>query len=273
MQHSKTSPPCLIKYGGNAMTNPALMQEVAQTLAQWTQPPIIVHGGGPFIAQALKEHNISLPFAEGHRVTTEEAMPIIEQALMQRVNRPLVQALNHAGLRSIGLNGLDAHSIKANFRKLAKQNGKSLSLGRVGDVSQVQADWIFPLLEQGICPVFACIGLAPDGKACNINGDLFAAHLAAALKVHRLVLLTDVKGVYRNFPDPESFCSHLSLQEVDSMLQSPDLAGGMRPKLEAVQCAIKLGVPEVHIMDGTKSELLHQLNQTPPPGTCIQHTS
>lgn len=253
------------------MTRPALMQEVAQILAQWSDPPILVHGGGPFIAQALKEHDISLPFAEGHRITTEKALPIIVQALIQDVNQPLVEHLNRAGLRAIGLSGLDAHTIKAEFRKLPPPSTEPMPFGRVGDITEVQANWLHALLQQGICPVFACLGLAPDGKACNINGDLFAAHLAAALKVHRLVLLTDVKGVYRSFPDPDSFCSHLSPQEVDSMLQSPDLAGGMRPKLEAVQSAIKLGVPEVHIMDGTKAELLNRLDQTPPPGTCIQH--
>ncbi len=199
------------------MTRPALMQEVAQILAQWSDPPILVHGGGPFIAQALKEHDISLPFAEGHRITTEKALPIIVQALIQDVNQPLVEHLNRAGLRAIGLSGLDAHTIKAEFRKLPPPSTEPMPFGRVGDITEVQANWLHALLQQGICPVFACLGLAPDGKACNINGDLFAAHPAAALKVHRLVLLTDVKGIEENTPkvasksSAGSFCANAIL--------------------------------------------------------------
>ena len=209
----------VIKYGGNAMINDDLKEKVMQDIALMKYVgirPVIVHGGGPDITGFLKKVGKESDFVAGLRVTDEETIEIAEMVLDGKVNSEIVNLLNRRGVRAVGLSGKDAGLIKAR-KKLATvyegEDTKSVDIGYVGEVEQVDTGILEDLLKQGYVPVIAPIGVGDNGESYNINADYVAAEIAGALQAEKLLLLTDIEGIYKDFNDKSSFISTLHLPD------------------------------------------------------------
>lgn len=246
----------LIKYGGNAMQNESLKTSIAEKVAELSKGGIqvvVVHGGGPFINAALKEANIQSEFIGGQRYTSTEALALIERTLKGQVNTSLVSAFNRAGLKSLGLSGKDAACVQVKQRIILGKDGEKRDLGHVGDVVSVDAALPELLLAEGMIPIFACIASDAEHNDYNVNADMFAGHLAAALKVDYYVVLTDVDGLYQNYPDPESILTTITLENLEASY-GKIIKGGMIPKMESCAIAIKNGARSAVVLNGTKPE-------------------
>ena len=246
----------VIKYGGNAMTTPELKAKVMQdiTLMKFVGiHPVIVHGGGPDITGFLKKVGKKSEFVSGLRVTDEETMEIVEMVLIGKVNSEIVNLLNRSGNRAIGLSGKDASLIQAK-NKLAEvhDNGKTekVDIGHVGEVAKIREEVVNDLIEQGYIPVIAPVGVGEDGEAYNINADYVAAEVAGALNAEKLLLLTDVEGIYKDFEDKSSFISSLTGKEARQYIEDGIIAGGMIPKVESCLTALDEGAHKTAIIDG-----------------------
>ena len=242
----------VIKYGGNAMTDETLKAAFAQDIAFLRYAglrPVVVHGGGPQIGSMLGRLGIESEFRGGLRVTTPEAMEVVRMVLVGQVGRELVGLLNQHGPLAVGLSGEDA-GLFAATRKGLVEDGEEVDLGLVGDVTQVNPAAIDDLLAAGRIPVVSTIApdLAEPGAVLNVNADTAAAALAVALGADKLVVLTDVEGVYANWPDKDSLVSSLSLTAARDLMGRVD--SGMIPKLEACVRAVDGGVPGAHVIDG-----------------------
>ena len=240
----------VVKYGGNAMIDEELKQAFAQDMVFLRLAgihPVVVHGGGPQITSMLDRLGLPGEFRGGLRVTTPETIDVVRMVLVGQVGRELVGLINQHGPYAVGLSGEDARLFTAE-RRTALVGGEPVDIGLVGDVVEVNPDAVLDIVRAGRIPVVA--GVAPDldGTVYNINADSAAAALAAALGAAKLVVLTDVEGLYANFPDPESVISALTAAELEPML--PDLANGMAPKMEACIRAVRGGVPQAHVIDG-----------------------
>ncbi|MBQ2086828.1 MAG: acetylglutamate kinase, partial [Selenomonas sp.] len=207
----------VIKYGGNAMINDDLKEKVMQDIALMKYVgirPVIIHGGGPDITGFLKKVGKESDFVAGLRVTDEETIEIAEMVLDGKVNSEIVNLLNRRGVRAVGLSGKDAGLIKAR-KKLATvyegEDTKKVDIGYVGEVEQVDTGILEDLLDQGYVPVIAPIGVGDGGESYNINADYVAAEIAGALQAEKLLLLTDIEGIYKDFNDKSSFISTLHL--------------------------------------------------------------
>ena len=250
----------LIKYGGNAMINEELKEKIAIRIrdlrAQGTDV-VLVHGGGPFINKALEEAGIASEFLDGQRVTTKEAFKHIEKTLKGDVNSSLVNVFNRVGLKAVGLSGKDGQIVVARKRwhHTVDNNGVKVKkdIGQVGNVETVNPQLLNLLLEEGFTPIIACIASDREGNDYNINGDVFAGKIAAALKVDAYVVLTDVDGLFSRFPDPESIIHQLNLSELPSYYQSI-ISGGMIPKMESCEAAVRAGAKRAVILNGTRPE-------------------
>src|SRR4051812_39824605 len=245
--HGKT---VVIKYGGNAMTEPALQQSFAEDVVFLRYAglrPVVVHGGGPQITAHLDRLGLRSEFAGGVRVTTAETVDVVRMVLVGQVNREVVGVLNEHGPFAVGMSGEDAHLFTAE-RRGAVVNGEPVDLGFVGDVVEVRPDIVTAVLDSGRIPVVATIARGRDGAIYNVNADSAAAALAVALQAEKLVVLTDVEGLYADWPASSDVISEITADEVDELL--PRLTTGMVPKMEACLRAVRGGIDRAHIIDG-----------------------
>ena len=259
----KKKPLILIKYGGNAMLSERLKQSVVQDIWKLRSKGyrvVLVHGGGPFIKKMLELVEIESEFIEGHRKTSAEALKYIEMALKGEVNGSLVNLLNKAGLKAVGLSGKDGRMVLARKRyHMSVQNGKEIQydLGQVGDVEQVDTILIDTLLDKDYLPVVTCIASEEAGNDYNINADMFAGSLAGALRASHYLVLTDVDGLLRDITDPSSIIRKLRLEELKPLFGSV-IKGGMIPKMESCELALRQGARSACIINGTKPESIFE---------------
>jgi len=240
----------VIKFGGNAMTDDALMDSFAEDVVFLRLAgiqPVIVHGGGPQISAALDRHGIESTFTAGLRVTTPEAMQVVRMVLVGQVQRDIVGRLNRHGAFAVGLSGEDARLFTAT-RRFALVDGEEVDIGLVGEVTEVESGVVEGLLADGRIPVVSSVARGHDGEIYNVNADTAAAALAVALGAEKLVMLTDVEGLYANWPDDDEVISRLTDDQLADML--PGLSSGMIPKMEACLHAVRGGVPAAHVIDG-----------------------
>ena len=246
----------VIKYGGNAMINEALKENVMRNVALMKFvgiQPILVHGGGPEITGFLKKVGKESSFVSGLRVADEETVEIAEMVLDGKLNSEIVSLLNLRGVRAVGLSGKDAGLIKAKKKLAAVYESdavREVDIGYVGEVTAVDTRIITDLLQQDYVPVIAPIGMGEHGESYNINADYVAAEIAGALRAEKLLLLTDVEGVYKDFADKSSLISQLHLEEAKAYIRSGVIDGGMIPKVEACLRALEAGAHKAHIIDG-----------------------
>jgi acetylglutamate kinase len=240
----------VIKYGGHAMIDEELKQAFAQDMVFLRLAgiqPVVVHGGGPQISAMLKRLGLPGEFRGGLRVTTPETIDVVRMVLVGQVGRELVGLINQHGPYAVGLSGEDAGMFTAE-KRTALVGGEPVDIGLVGDVVEVNPDAVLDIVAAGRIPVVAGVAPDVDGTVYNINADSAAAALAAALGAAKLVVLTDVEGLYSAYPDPESLISSLTVEELEPML--PGLESGMAPKMEACLRAVRGGVPQAHVIDG-----------------------
>jgi acetylglutamate kinase len=242
----------VVKYGGNAMVDQDLKRAFAEDMVFLRRVglrPVVVHGGGPQINQMLGRLGIASEFQGGLRVTTPETMDVVRMVLTGQVSRELVGLINHHGPFAVGLSGEDAALFQAR-RRTAMVDGAEVDVGMVGDVARVNPGAVSDLLEAGRIPVVSTV--APDvddpSQVLNVNADTAAAALAVALGARKLVILTDVEGLYGDWPDKSSLIHRMTAAELTALL--PDLETGMRPKMEACLRAVRGGVPQAHVIDG-----------------------
>ena len=240
----------VIKYGGNAMIDPALQRAFAADMVFLRYAgikPVVVHGGGPQISSMLGRLGIESDFRGGLRVTTPEAMDVVRMVLVGQVGRELVGLINEHGPFAVGLSGEDARLFTA-VRRHAVVDGEPVDIGQVGDVAAVDTSAVDDLIAAGRIPVVATVAPDADGVVHNVNADTAASALAVALGARKLVVLTDVPGLYTNWPDTSSLTSQIDTGALEKLL--PGLQSGMAPKMEACLRAVQGGVPAAHVVDG-----------------------
>ncbi|HEV7825211.1 MAG TPA: acetylglutamate kinase [Mycobacteriales bacterium] len=240
----------VIKYGGNAMIDPELKRAFAEDIVFLRLAgikPVIVHGGGPQISTMLGRLGMDSEFRGGFRVTTPETMEIVRMVLVGQVGRELVGLVNEHGPYAVGMSGEDARLFTA-ARRRAVVNGTSVDIGLVGDVEHVNPSAVTDLIEAGRIPVVSTVAPDADGEVHNLNADTAAGALAAALGAEKMIVLTDVEGLYANWPDRTSLVSQVTTAELETLL--PTLVTGMVPKMEACLRAVRAGVPSASVIDG-----------------------
>jgi acetylglutamate kinase len=240
----------VIKYGGNAMTSPQLQAAFAEDvmfLRYAGLRPVIVHGGGPQITEHLQRLGIESQFRGGLRVTTPETVTIVRMVLTGHVNAEIVNMLNDHGSFAIGLSGEDAGLLTAE-RRGALVDGEVVDIGQVGDVVEVDPSAMLALIDAGRIPVIATVARGRDGLTYNVNADTAAAAIAVGLAAEKLIVLTDVEGLYADWPASTEVISQIESDELARLL--PGLASGMVPKMEACLRAVEGGVPRAHVLDG-----------------------
>jgi acetylglutamate kinase len=240
----------VIKYGGHAMSDPVLREAFAADVVFLRYAGIrvvVLHGGGPQITAHLARLGVESVFAGGLRVTTPETMEIVRMVLVGQVNRDVVGLVNSHGPFAVGLSGEDANLFTADQR-YATVDGEQVDIGLVGDVAEVAPGTVEALLDAGKVPVVASVARGRDGGVYNVNADTAAAALAVSLGAAKLVILTDVEGLYADWPASEEVISELDAAALEMML--PTLSAGMIPKMEACLRAVHGGVPQAHVLDG-----------------------
>jgi acetylglutamate kinase len=242
----------VIKFGGNAMVDDELKRAFAEDMVYLRHVgirPVVVHGGGPQISAALRERGIASEFRGGLRVTTPEVMTVVKEVLTNHVNAELVDLINHHGEFGVGMSGESA-DLFGGRRVGTVIDGEEVDLGLVGEVVEVDPSAVLEVLDDGMIPVVSSV--APDldslGGFLNVNADSAAASLAVALEAAKLVILTDVAGLYSDWPNRDSLVSHLSSTELEALL--PGLESGMIPKMTACLEAVDGGVEKAAIIDG-----------------------
>jgi acetylglutamate kinase len=209
--------------------------------------PVVVHGGGPQITAMLDRLGLPGEFRGGYRVTSPEAMDVVRMVLTGQVQREVVGQLNAHGPYAVGLSGEDAHLFTAERRDV-RVDGEPVDIGLVGDVVEVRPDFVRRLLDDGFVPVVSSVARGVDGATYNVNADTAAAALAVALGADKLVVLTDVEGLYVDWPASDEVIRRIGVSELEAML--PGLSSGMVPKMEACVRAVRGGVPRAHVIDG-----------------------
>jgi acetylglutamate kinase len=240
----------VVKYGGNAMVDDELKSAFAQDMVFLKVAglhPVVVHGGGPQITAMLTRLGIPGEFKAGLRVTTPETMDVVRMVLTGQVSRELVALINAHGPYAVGISGEDANLLTAR-RRTATVDGAEVDLGLVGEVSAVDPDAILDIVHAGRIPVVSTVAPDADGLAHNVNADTAAAAIAIALGAEKLVMLTDVEGLYADWPNRDSLLNVVRADELAALL--PGLATGMIPKMEACLAAVRGGVPRAHVIDG-----------------------
>ena len=235
----------VIKYGGSAMEDPELCRQVVadiEMLKLMGVRIVLVHGGGKAINAMLKRLDVPVKFKDGLRFTDDETMEAVQEVLVGHVNQQLVWALNEYGHNAVGISGADGKTLKA--------EPVDPDLGRVGRIREVDASLINTILDDGYIPVVATVGCGPDGFY-NINADVAADKIAEAMGADKLIYLTDVDGLFRDFSDEDSLVAQLTRTETHELLESGTLDGGMIPKIRSVAEALDAGVSEVVILNGT----------------------
>jgi acetylglutamate kinase len=246
----------VVKFGGNAMTDTALQAAFAEDVVFLRYAglrPVVVHGGGPQITRQLERLGIESVFQSGHRVTTPEAMDVVRMVLVGQVQREIVGLVNQHGPFAVGLSGEDAHLFTAEQR-LLEVDGEHIDLGLVGDVVEVDPGVVQGLVSDGRIPVVSSVARGTGGEVYNVNADTAAAALAVALHAEKLVVLTDVEGLYADWPSdgtapsPDDVVSSIAADDLEALL--PTLSSGMIPKMDACLRAVRGGVPKAHVIDG-----------------------
>ncbi len=235
----------VVKYGGNAMVNEQLKQQVMEDIVLlWLigVKIVLVHGGGPEITDLMNRLGKQAEFVDGLRVTDKETVDIVQMVLAGKVNKTLVNLLEMHGGKAIGLSGMDGRLIEA--------APKDARLGYVGTVTKIHQKPIMDLLNNGYIPVISTIGCDRQGNAYNINGDTAAAHIAGALAAERMILMTDIAGILRDKNDPATLIPEMTLREARDLRESGVISGGMIPKVDCCVTALNAGVKNAVIMDG-----------------------
>ena len=256
----------VIKYGGNAMINEELKQQVMEDIVLLQRigvKVVLVHGGGPEITETMARMGKESVFQNGLRVTDRETVDIVQMVLAGKVNKSLVNLLEVKGGNAIGISGMDGQLIQAKM--------KNEQLGYVGTVTKVNPRPILDLLEKGYIPVISTLGCDKQGNIYNINGDTAAAAIAGALGARRLILMTDIDGILRDRDDPESLITMMTIDEARKLEGDGVISGGMIPKVECCISAIEQGVKKVIILDGrVPHAILMELLTDQGAGTMIQ---
>ena len=240
----------VVKLGGHAMVEPALQEAFAEDVVLLRYVglrPVVVHGGGPQITAELDRLGVDTVFAGGFRVTTPETMRVVRMVLVGEVNGAVVRLINAHGPFAVGLSGEDAGLLTA-VRRTVTVDGAPLDVGLVGDIATVDPTVVRGLLDDGRIPVIATVAPDAEGVLHNVNADTAAAAIAVALGAEKLVVLTDVEGLYADPADPRSVISSIPVADVEALL--PSLSAGMAPKMEACARAVRGGVAATHVLDG-----------------------
>jgi acetylglutamate kinase len=240
----------VIKYGGHAMTDEELRVGFARDLVFLRYAglrPVVVHGGGPQVTEFLDRLGIKSTFTAGLRVTTPETIDVVRMVLAGKVNKDIVGLVNRYRPFAVGLSGEDANLFTAQ-RKLAIVEGEPVDIGLVGDIVTTDPGAVRALIEDGRIPVVSSVARGESGETYNVNADTAAAALAVALGAAKLIVLTDVDGLYRDWPASTEVISQLAADELEAIL--PSLSAGMIPKMEACLTAVRGGVPQAHVLDG-----------------------
>ena len=235
----------VIKYGGNAMINEDLKQQVMEDIVLLSLvgvKVVLVHGGGPEITETLKKVGKETQFVDGLRVTDKETAEIVQMVLAGKINKSLVNLLGTKGGRAMGISGIDDHLIEADI--------KDERLGFVGKITNVNVQPILDLLENGYIPVVSTIGCDKKGNVYNINADTAAAYIAGALSAESLISMTDIAGILKDKDNPDSLIPYIDIKDAVELFNSGIISGGMIPKVECCIDAIHRGVRKVFIMDG-----------------------
>ncbi|MDA8234265.1 MAG: acetylglutamate kinase [Clostridia bacterium] len=247
----------VIKYGGNAMISDELKNAVMQDVILMKfvgMNPVIVHGGGPEITGMLKRVGKETEFVGGLRMTDRETMEIVEMVLVGKINKEIVALINQFGGRAVGLSGKDDNLIRAEKKlgRVRTPDGQDEfhDIGYVGDVAEINPRLLENLMNEGFIPVVAPVGVGEDGAGYNINADYVAGEIAAALKADKLILLTDVEGIFEDYSNKETLLSELKVGEIDDKIRQGVISGGMIPKVECCVAALDGGVNKTHIIDG-----------------------
>jgi len=246
----------VIKYGGHAMVDDELKKAFAQDVVLLKYiglNPVIVHGGGPQIGQVLKRMDIKSEFVSGLRVTDDETMDVVEMVLVGKVNKEIVNLINRHGGRAVGLSGKDGGLILAGKMKVVRQEGdlppEIIDIGHVGQVEAIDQDILQVLARDNFIPIIAPVGVGAEGETYNINADLVAGRLAAALKAEKLILLTDVDGV---LDASGALISSIRTGQISRLKADGVIRGGMIPKLDCCVDALTGGVRKAHIVNGRR---------------------
>ena len=246
----------VVKYGGNAMLNDEIKNKVLQDIVFLRCAglrPVVVHGGGPEITAMLQKAGKKTQFVSGLRVTDAESVELAEMVLVGKINTDLVVRLNLLGGRAVGLNGKDANLVQAK-KHLADiyENGEVnlVDIGFVGNVEKINTELINILLDNDFIPVIAPTGVGVNGETYNINADSVAGEIAGALKAEKLLVLTDVRGIYSDYRDESSFISTLTFEKAQELIIRGNIDGGMIPKVKACITALSGGAHKTHIIDG-----------------------
>ncbi|MGH4122137.1 MAG: acetylglutamate kinase [Clostridium sp.] len=248
----------VIKYGGSIMSNDAAKEAFVEDIALMTSVGIkvvIVHGGGPLISKWVEKTGGENKFIKGLRVTNHNTMEIVEMVLSGNVNKRLSSILSIRGLNAIGISGKDSNLIGAK-KKFIYENNKKIDIGFVGDVVNINTEVLLNLLENSYIPVISPIGADKGGNSYNINADYAAAAISGVLKAEKLLIMTDIAGVYTDITDPSTLLSSITVDETKEFIESGIVYGGMIPKLECCVAAINRGTKNVHLVDGRKKHSL-----------------
>ena len=247
----------VVKYGGSAMLNEEMKTHVINDIILMHlvgMYPIIVHGGGPDINQMLKNMQIPTSFVNGMRVTDATTMQVVEMVLLGKMNSEIVKNIQICGGNAIGLSGKSSNLIKAKkqLTSVTDENGqeREVDLGLVGEVEGINTGLLNLLLSEGYIPIISPVGIGEAGETYNINADYVAGKIAAATSAEKLILLTDVEGVYSDYHDKSTMITHLNMDEAKLLLDRKIIDGGMIPKLKCCIDAVKEGVSAAHILDG-----------------------
>jgi len=247
----------VVKYGGQAMVNRELMESVIVDLVLLKYigvKPVLVHGGGREVSEVMEKLGKKPWFVNGLRVTDDETMEIVEMVLMGKINQNIVSLFNQQGGKAVGFSGRDGDILQA--RRLEPQpvngepGGEPVDLGRVGEIMQINPALIHTVSDNGYIPVVSSIGADLNGESLNINADHVAGELAVALKAKKLIVLTDVDGIYYLKDGKQEFISSISRGEIKAMVMEGAISGGMIPKVESCLMALDGGVRRTHIIDG-----------------------
>ncbi|MFM2351926.1 MAG: hypothetical protein RL096_407 [Actinomycetota bacterium] len=261
----------VVKFGGNAMVDEELQRAFAQDMAylRWVGiKPVVVHGGGPQISARLAELGIESEFRGGFRVTTDETINVVRDVLRHQISAKLADLIHQAGAEATIMSGEDANLFKAEKTTLDSPDGP-VDIGLVGEVNVVNPRIVFEALDAGRIPVVSTVAPSVQGELLNVNADLAAAALAVALGAEKLMVLTDVPGLYSDWPNRDSLVSEITVTELQELL--PKLESGMIPKMQACLQAVQGGVPRAHVIDGrTPHSILLEIFTVTGFGTMVQ---
>ena len=248
----------VIKYGGSIMRNDAAKEAFVEDVALMTSVGIkvvIVHGGGPLINKWVEKTGGENKFTKGLRVTDSSTMEIVEMVLSGNINKRLSSLLSIGGLNAIGISGKDSNLIQAK-KKFVYENNQKIDIGFVGEVVNINSELLVTLLKSNYIPVISPVGAGDDGNSYNINADYVAASISGVLKAEKLLIMTDIDGVYTDITDTSTLLSSITVEETKEFIDKGIVYGGMIPKLECCVAAINKGTKNVHLVDGRKKHSL-----------------